>query len=381
MQSSRTDSPRTLHELDLHITNRCTLRCAECCFDSGTKCLGELTLQKTVDTLHEASALGCRELHITGGEPLLREDIESIVAVGKSLGMESRLQTNGTLMSRKRAESLVRAGLRRVMLSLDSADEGLNDALRGHGAHDAAIRAIQVCRDVGLHARVNSVLSSRTLGGFPAVVATCAALGVLQVSGFYFSPIGRGRRNADLWIPPDQYVRIHEAVEEELSGMRGRTIPAEMDVVTERAYASWFDAAQLDTRGFTGCGGGCTHAFHGRDYLIIRSDGNVYPCIMMVEWDDALGNVHEHSLQEIWEDDRAWQMLDRSVALNACGNCEHAELCQGGCAGYARLFAGSSLQPDPRCARGERVPLCPIMKYNSKTQCFGGSSEDVLTTE
>lgn len=370
--------PTQLHELDLHLTNRCTLRCRGCCFDSGVKPLAELTTEKVASVLKEAAGIGCSELHLTGGEPLMRTDVEDIIVYAKGLGMEVRLQTNGTLLSDQRADALIRAGLHRVMISLDSASPEVNDALRGQGAYSAASRAITLCMEKGLQVRVNAVLSHLTLGGFPTLVAACAHLGVSKVSGFYYSPIGRGRRNGIMWIPPRQYIVGYRELEESVSQMRNGHIPAEMDVVIERAYATWDEAGGLDTAGFTGCGGGCSHAARRRDYMIVRSDGNVYPCILMSEWDESLGNVHCQALHEIWMDDEAWKMLDRGAALRTCGDCVHRQVCQGGCAGYARLMGGGAEQSDPRCVRGNIVPLCPIMKYNLTTDRYGGSSEDVM---
>ena len=367
-----------LKELDLHVTNRCTLRCPVCCFDSGEKILQELSLETITTMLKNACALGCRELHITGGEPLLRNDLEEIVCCAIENNMEVRLQTNGTLLSRERMLSLSTAGLKRIMISLDSANKDINDKLRGLGAYDAAINAIDIANDFGLQVRVNSVLSKISLPMFPEVVRLCSKLGVMQVSGFYFSPIGRGRKFAEMWIPPDRYMKQYADIEKQVVGMRGQEIPEEMDIVIEPAYASWKEAISIIPDGFSGCGGGCHHAMNTRDYLIVRSDGNVYPCILAIEWEQGLGNITDRSIAEIWRDDVAWRILDRSSAFEWCEGCKHIILCNGGCAGYAHAFSANTSAPDPRCVKGSIVPLCPIMKYNIRTQQFGGSSEDVM---
>lgn len=184
----QTLKPLFLGELDLHVTNRCTLRCPVCCFDSGEKVLGELSLETILKVIKSANALGCRELHITGGEPLLRNDLEDILCCAIENEMDVRLQTNGTLLSRERMQSLSAAGLKRIMISIDSADKDINDKLRGPGAYEGAIKAIDIASDFGMQVRVNSVLSQISLPLFPRSCSfVCDAKCYASIRFLFFS--------------------------------------------------------------------------------------------------------------------------------------------------------------------------------------------------
>ena len=110
-----------------------------------------------------------------------------------------------------------------------------------------------------------------------------------------------------------------------------------------------------------------------RDYLIVRCDGNVYPCIMAIE-NETLGNVREKELCEIYLNSSEWNRL-LPTNVPECKDCIHMELCGEGCRYYPKHSDSSH---DSRCIKNTLVPLCPIMKYNFKNGRFGGSSDDVM---
>ena len=84
---------RKLPKLDLNITNRCNFQCTHCAFDSGILDLPELTLSELEKILRETKEIGGQRFDITGGEPLVREDVEEIIAIGKGLGYKIELVT------------------------------------------------------------------------------------------------------------------------------------------------------------------------------------------------------------------------------------------------------------------------------------------------
>lgn len=358
-----------LSELDLHITNRCTTACRYCCFSSNRLALSEMTFKDIILIIDDAIKLGCKHIHFTGGEPLLREDILEIIRYCCDKGISMRLQTNGMLLSSQMARKLKQAGLSDIMISLDSDRSKEHDEIRGIGTWSSAVRAIYNAQEEGLNVRVNSVISKANWERIIPTIQLVHDLDLKTYSAFYFSPIGEGKNMRDLWIEPDEYIKYWDSITEEI---RCRLNLGDMNIVIEKGYVNWNDAKLLDITGFTGCGGGCLHTYNTRDYLIVRCDGNVYPCIMGIDG-VALGNTYDSSLKEIYMDAENWERLIPH-GDDFCLGCEHYELCGEGCRFYPQIESGH----DCRCVKEKLVPLCPIMKYNLKNNVLGGSSDDVV---
>lgn len=364
-----------LRELDLHITNRCNLRCPICCFDSGNLTQPELSTKEFINAIDQAKELGCQEVHLTGGEPLLRSDSIALVQYVCTKGLHLRLQTNGTHLTLNTCKELSFAGLKEIMISLDSHREDICDTMRGAGAHRNAIAAIQNAVSEGIRVRVNAVATSVNRTSLPDILPFLHGIGVSTFSLFYFSPVGRGAGSSDLWLSPGQYLSLTGQINDYL--VEHPEVGRDIDVITEKGYASWNEAFSISSTGFTGSGGGCAKALESRDYLILRCDGEVYPCIMLLCTGTSLGNIMDKPLEYIHSSSLGWSQLSREKATSGCGGCVHAAVCHSGCAGYAKIFTGDGANSDPRCVPGEIVPLCPIMKYNHLSGRLGGSSSDV----
>ena len=363
-----------LKELDLHVTNRCNLKCKICCYSSNEKILYEMTTEQIIKIISEAKSLGCEELHISGGEPLLRDDILDICEYAINENIEVRIQTNGTFLDAELALKLRSIGLRQIMISLDGSHKGIMDSIRGVDSFDNAVKGIQYSIKAGLDTRVNTVITQNNKNNILEIIKLAINMGVSKFSCFYFSPIGRGKNNMDLWLNPDEYIEFWNDISDKI----GRINIKNMDIIVEKAYATNQEAEKINTNKFTGCGGGCSHMLEKRDYLIIRCDGYVFPCILMIDF-EALGNVTTNSVEVIWKDSPKWNILKRPVSL--CDDCKYISVCNAGCAGYAFIMEQKINIVDPRCKRGDIIPLCPIMKYNFLTGKLGGSSVDVMTNQ
>lgn len=367
-----------LHELDIHVTNRCNLRCKVCCFASNEINLDEFSAAKAIEIVREAHCLGAEHLHITGGEPLLRPDIEKMVVAACDLGMEVRLQTNGFSLTERRAQALAEAGLTAIMISIDSPVKDLNDDIRGKGAFKAGLNAVNIALANEWDVRVNAVLHQDTIKTFPDLIDMVGDMGVKRVSGFYFSPIGRGARFSRHWLGPEAYMEARQSLLKEVEVRRKRPHIRDMDIIIEPGYLSFEESLGIDSSGFTGCGAGCNHVVANRNYLLVRCDGYVFPCIFGMEAMMSVGNVNELTLEEIWSENQGWLQFDRRhLTDSGCRGCATWDLCGGGCAVYSQMILGDHAVQDPRCSPKHIVPLCPIMKYNVCGDRFGGASDDV----
>lgn len=113
---------RTVKSLRMSITNRCNLNCIYCHNEGDQGSTGEMPLETIVNIVRAAAGFGVDRLKISGGEPLIRKDLEAIISALPPL-KDVSLTTNGTLL-KGRARALKEAGLDRVNVSLDTLDPG-----------------------------------------------------------------------------------------------------------------------------------------------------------------------------------------------------------------------------------------------------------------
>ncbi len=178
------DFPGSVH---LAVTNRCHQLCRYC--NLGASPPRDLSTAQMLDILKQVQDLTAPIIGFTGGEALMREDIETLLA-----GVDDRsstiLYTSGTGLTAAKALSLKRAGLFAISISLDHADRAVNDAHRFPGSHDAALRGIQNALAAGLFTVASVVVSGETLESFPSYLAFANQLGVHGIRVLDIIPSG-----------------------------------------------------------------------------------------------------------------------------------------------------------------------------------------------
>ncbi|MEK7245817.1 MAG: radical SAM protein, partial [Pseudomonadota bacterium] len=160
----------------LNLTRRCNLACAHCYLDAGTRRNGddaELATAEVAEVLDGIASLGGETMVVlTGGEPLLRADLEAIVRHAASLGLMVVVGTNGTVLDARRVAALVEAGVAGVGISLDSLDPVSHDEFRGRpGAWARTTTAIDACRQSGLAFQIHFSVTNRNAAELDAMIA------------------------------------------------------------------------------------------------------------------------------------------------------------------------------------------------------------------
>jgi cyclic pyranopterin phosphate synthase len=156
---------RPLRDLRISVTDRCNLRCVYCMpkevFGRGHEFLPRaelLTFEEIARVAGAAVGLGVTKLRITGGEPLVRRDVEGLVALLAPLGADLTLTTNGALLGGK-AHALAAAGLRRITVSLDALDDATFRAVNDADVPvESVLEGIEAAREAGLPVKVNCVV-------------------------------------------------------------------------------------------------------------------------------------------------------------------------------------------------------------------------------
>lgn len=378
----RSDTRIELHEIDLYVTMRCNVRCEFCNVRAGEYDHEDLPLERIVELIDEAAGLGLEEIHFLGGEPTLRDDLESMVAHAAGTGLHTRVITNGLRLSRRRMAGLIEHGLNEIMISVDGL-EATHNRLR-QAPSDGWSRTMECARqaiDLGLRTRVSMVAYVDNYDEVVPLLRRVEAMGADIFSVFLGSPLGRGHDMIDRVVDPWAWRRLQAAVEREVRDMR-----PDFAVVMEQGFA-WEDGPAVDRSQLKGRGTGCNTLLEDFDYLIVRSDGNLYQCVFFMTEGKPIGNVWDQPLEETLQ--YALELAEYrpfTVANDRCTGCLHQEECGTGCRGYAYLHKGDWLKTDPRCSKTDPrsaeappyYPLCPILKTNVRSGQFGGSTEQAL---
>lgn len=374
-----------LHEIDLYVTMRCNLPCHFCSVRAGEYAHDDIPLERCIEVINEAARLGLEELHFLGGEPTLRQDLESMIECASAHGISTRIITNGLTLTRSRIDRLKNCGLHEIMVSVDGL-KAAHTALRGCGP-DGWERTWKCVDDAiasGLVVRVAATAYRDNYDDMVPLLDLSAEHGADRFSIFLGSPLGRGHGMMGSVLDPWSWRKLQEEVSRRTQAMRST-----FAVVMEQGFA-WEDGPQVDRTQLKGRGTGCNTLLEDFDYLIIRSDGNLYQCVFFMTEGKPIGNVLTAPLEEslLYALDCA-DYEPFTVPQDKCQTCHHSSECGTGCRGYAYLYTGDWLRTDPRCSKTEPTdtrtppyfPLCPILKWNVRTGTFGGSSDQALNAD
>ena len=150
---------RTVSNIRISLTQACNLNCIYCHSEGEKNPEKELSKEQIAEILRVAQTFGVRSVKFTGGEPLMRTDLEEIVA-SVPPGMESSMTTNATLLA-DRAHALKAAGLSRVNVSIDSLDPVRYEQITGHPMLGEALAGVEAALDAGLTpVKINMVVLS-----------------------------------------------------------------------------------------------------------------------------------------------------------------------------------------------------------------------------
>jgi radical SAM protein with 4Fe4S-binding SPASM domain len=273
-------------------------------------------------------------LIFTGGEPLLRRDLETLIDYASRSGLRAALATNGLLIDERKARKLKERGLSAVSISIDSADAKVHDATRGvEGAYSSALSAIKAMAKAQVSVQVNTTVTKANVGELQAINDVVRTSGANAWHIFFLVPTGRGNV-ADLVPTLDYYEALNwlEAVDNARNGFSLRPTCAPQYRLSE---------------GRKGCLAGVSYAF-------VSYDGTVQPCgYLPLE----AGNVRWQSFAEIWQASPLLKKLRTpSQWKNACAGCAYCTTCRG-CRARAFAISGDFLGEDPYCGG---VAPCPL---------------------
>jgi mycofactocin radical SAM maturase len=317
-------------------TYACNLACAHCLSSSGRRDPDELTTGEMMSVVDELRAMQVFYVNVGGGEPTVRPDFWELLdyAVASQVGV--KFSTNGLRLDAGRARRLAGTDYVDVQISLDGASRQVNDAVRGHGSYDMALRAMENLAEAGMADFKISVVMTRhnvcQLDDFARIADRFGA----QLRITRLRPSGRG---ADVWH------ELHPTAEQQ------REIYSWLIDHGDRVLTgdSFFHLNALGATAIPGlnlCGA-------GRVVCLIDPVGDVYACPFAIHDTFKAGSLRSPGgFAEVWRSAPLFAQLRTETSGGACRSCSAFSSCQGGCMA-AKFFTGLPLDgPDPECVKG-----------------------------
>jgi len=328
------------HLIAWEVTRSCMLACKHCRAAARPEPYsGELSTEECFALLDNIASFSKPIIILTGGEPMLREDIYDIATHATSLDLPVVMAPCGMLVDDESVAKMKVAGIRAISISLDGATAQSHDDFRGvPGAFGGAIKGIEAARRGGLDFQINTTVTRHNRSELDAIRKLTIDLGATIFNPFLLVPTGRGKDLADQELSPQQYEdALHWLADQQLAG----EIPIRVTCAPHYQRISRQKGVKPGARQVKGCMGGQGFAF-------ISHLGKVQICGFL---DVECGDVRAEGLdfQKIWENSPLFcQMRDIDSYHGRCGYCEYRKVC-GGCRARAYAISGDYLDEEPFC--------------------------------
>lgn len=355
--------------LVVELTYKCPLKCPWCSnpvdFDHYRN---ELSTEEWKEVLRAGRRLGSLQLGFTGGEPMLRNDLEELVGEAESLGYYTNLITSGVGLNTERLRALKKAGLKQVQLSIQANDRELNESLVGLDVFEHKIAIAREIKAEGFPMVLNVPVSRFNIERTEALIELATDLGVEYLEFANLQYYNWALLNRAELLPTREQIAKSEAAVNAARARLGKRLTIFFvvpDYYDDRPKA-------------------CMNGW-GSVHLTIAPDGTALPCqeARLIKGID-FPNVRDQGLDWIWHHSPAFQTFRGDAWMpEPCRSCDEKEKDFGGCRCQAFLFTGDASNTDPVCAKSPNRHLIDdlIARAEHRGTAENGSSKPLTMRE
>lgn len=333
-----------------YLSFRCNLACKHCWVNSSPNVdtSTDLTTEDALAAIQQLSGYKASRVALSGGEVLLRKDIEIILEALISSRLPFTIETNGILISDAFLSLLKRGSERGIGLalgiSLDGGTKEAHEYNRGYNTFYPALEAIERTYKAGMKFGMQIVLNRHNIDSVPEFFKLAERFGSPTLNFVFVNPIGRGRQNlAELGIPFEEYPRVFDLIHACVNRYKGTIqLCVPPAVIPPRLLSSFLRIGRV--RLATTC---------SFPLLGILPDGGISICALTYKDEYLrLGNIKTDSLQDIWEGAKMRQVREtykHCALMGICSSCVFKHACKGGCRAFAYQEGRSFMSPHPIC--------------------------------
>lgn len=322
------------------LTYRCPLHCVFCYNPVNYASIdGELGTEEWMRVMAEARELGAAQLGFSGGEPLMRGDLETLVAHGHQLGFYTNLITSGVGLNKHRIAALKAAGLDHIQLSFQDSTQSMNDFLSSSKTFELKKKVAALIKEHDYPMVMNVVLHRHNIPHVDKIIDMALAFGAEYLELANTQYYGWALKNRAQLLPTREQLLQAEAIVNryrETIGKRCKLLFVVPDYFEQRPKA-------------------CMNGW-GSVFLGIAPDGAALPCHNARTLPGLnIPNVREHSIRSIWHDSEAFNFFRGDAWMQEpCRSCPEKSKDFGGCRCQAFLLTGDAAATDPVCAKSPR---------------------------
>ena len=349
--------------LTWELTYACNLQCVHCLSSSGQRDERELSTEEAKKILDDLRDLQVFYINIGGGEPMVRRDFFELLEYSVANGIGVKFSTNGAFIDEEKARRLAAMDYLDIQISLDGVDAATNDAVRGEGSYDMAIRAMENLKAANFgQFKISVVVTRHNVSQLDQFKALADYYGA-QLRITRLRPAGRG---ADTW----HELHPTNAQQREIYNW---LLKHGENVLTGDSFFH-LNALGESLPGLNMCGA-------GRVVCLIDPIGDVYACPFVIHDEFKAGNVRdEGGFAKVWKQSDLFLSLREPQSAGACASCGAFDACQGGCMA-AKFFTGLPLDgPDPECVGGDADEALSIISRGSEPKPSMDHSKPVTLT-
>lgn len=317
------------------LTYRCPLHCVFCYNPTDFSRTGpELTTEEWLRVLREARALGAVQLGLSGGEPLVRDDVEIIVAAAHELGFYTNLITSGVGLNETRLKALKSAGLDHIQLSFQDSTREMNDFLSSTRTFELKSKVAALIKQYDYPMVLNVVLHRLNIDHVEQILDMAQTMGADYVELANTQYYGWAMKNREQLLPSRAQLERAEAITQRFREKNGERM---------RIY---FVVPDYFERRPKPCMNGL-----GSVFLTIAPDGCALPCqaarmLPGLEFP----NVRDASIESIWYDSAGFNHFRGDAWMKEpCRSCPEKTKDFGGCRCQAYMLTGDAANADPVC--------------------------------
>jgi len=320
----------------LELTHRCPLQCPYCSNPlQMDQVKGELSTVEWKSVLAQAAKLGVLQVHFSGGEPTVRQDLAELIRHAREVGLYTNLITSGVAANKARLDEMAAAGLDHVQLSIQDSDAATAEKIGNYaGAQEKKLAFAKWVREAGLPLTINAVVNRRNIDRVGEMIDLAVSLDAARVEIANVQYYGWALKNLEALMPRfDQFEASIATVEAARERLKGKIV---IDYVVPDYYARVPKA--------------CMNGW-GQRFMNITPAGKVLPCHAA----ETIPNLHfdsvrERPLAEIWAKSSAFEAFRGTDWMpEPCKSCDQREIDWGGCRCQAMALTGSAAEADPAC--------------------------------